>query len=290
LTEQAKTHKADLPKQKEADKLAVAAGLQRTADTLSARAADGAPAFDAPLLQVDSPSGIVAATPADALLASETASSMTASQDINFAAQANLLHSSVGGISLFTYGKATAKEKPNQETGLHLHAASGKYSSQSQEAETKLTSDKAVTVASINAEVNIAAKQHVLLTTQGAAIRIEGGNITLNAPGKVEFKASIKELGGAKDGSVGLPNLPKLAVTNYPEKYSNRLDVYDLFVQHELTAVTYAAKRADGKVVRGVLDQHGRTDQLYVKDKEEIEVLVGPKQTEWSLIYDYDDE
>ncbi|KRB93659.1 type VI secretion system Vgr family protein [Duganella sp. Root198D2] len=290
LAEQAKTHKANLPKQEEADKLPVTEGLQRTADTLSSRANSGAPAFDAPLLQVDSPSGIVAATPADALLASETSSSVTASQDINFAAQANLLHSSAGGISLFTYGKADAKDKPNQETGLHLHAASGKYSSQSQDAATMLTADKAVAVASINAEVNIAAKQHVLLTTQGAAIRIEGGNITLNAPGKVEFKASMKELGGPSDGSIGLPNLPKLAVTNYPEKYSNRLDVHDLFIQHELAGITYAAKRTDGKVVRGLLDQHGRTDQLYVKDKEKIEVLVGPKQTEWGLIYDYDDE
>lgn len=290
LADQAKTHKADLPKQKEGDKLPVAEGLQRSADTLSTRAASGAPAFDTPLLQVDSPSGIVAATPANTLLASETSSSLTANQDINFAAQANLLHSSAGGISLFTYGKANAKEKPNQETGLHLHAASGKYSSQSQEAATLLTADKAVTVASINAEVNIAAKQHVLLTSQGAAIRIEGGDITLNAPGKIEFKASMKELGGATDGSAGLPNLPKLAVTNYPEKYSNRLDVHDLFIQHDLVGITYAAKRADGKVVRGVLDQHGRTDQLYVKDKEEIEVLVGPKQSEWSLIYDYDDE
>ncbi|MGW8391055.1 type VI secretion system Vgr family protein [Pseudoduganella sp. HUAS MS19] len=208
LSEQAKTHKADLPKQAEADKLPVTEGLQRTADSLSICGNSGAPAFDAPLLQLDSPSGIVVATPADALLASETASSVTASQDINFAAQANLLHSSAGGISLFTYGKASAKEKPNQETGLHLHAASGKFSSQSHTAATTLTADKNIVVSSTTKEVVVGARNHVLLTTQGAAIRIEDGNIELSAPGKIEFKASMKELGGPAHMTMAPAALP----------------------------------------------------------------------------------
>jgi len=290
LAEQAKIHRADLPEQETAEKLPVSTGLARTSKTLSARSGGGTSAFDAPLLQVDSPAGIAAATPANAVLANDGTASVTAGQDINFATQANLLHSAARGISLFTYGKASAKEKPNQETGMHLHAASGKFSSQSQDAATQLTADKAVTFASINAEVNIAAKQHVLLTSQGAAIRIEGGNITLNAPGKVEFKASKKELAGPADGSVDLPGLPKLTVANLPEKYSNRLDVYDVFYKHELSDIHYAAKRADGKVVRGTLDEHGRTDQIYLKDQEEIEVLVGTSSADWDLIYDYDDE
>jgi type VI secretion system secreted protein VgrG len=36
----------------------------------------------------------------------------------------------------------------------------------------------------------------VLLTAQGAGLKIEGGNITLQAPGKVEFKAAMKEFAG----------------------------------------------------------------------------------------------
>ncbi|MTW10540.1 type VI secretion system tip protein VgrG [Pseudoduganella eburnea] len=290
LADQAKVHRADLPEQEKTEKLPVTAGLQHTSKTLATHSNSGATAFDSPLLQFDSPAGIVAATPTSAVLASDNAGSLTSSHDINFAAQANLLHSSARGISLFTYGKASDKEKPNQETGVHLHAASGKFSSQSQDAPTTLTADKAVSVASINAEVNIAAKQHVLLTTQGAAIRIEGGNITLNAPGKVEFKASMKDLGGPMDSSVNLPPLPKLATTNYPDKFSNRLDIHDLFVLHQFDDVAFAAKRMDGRAVTGSLDQHGRSDQIYTKGEEEIELLVGTSQGDWNLIYDYDDE
>ena len=283
LTDQAKTHKADLPKQKEADKLPVAQGLQRTADTLSARANGGAPAFDAPLLQVDSPSGIVAATPADALLASETTSSVTANQDINFAAQANLLHSSAGGISLFTYGKATAKEKPNQETGLHMHAASGKYSSQSQDAATKLTADKAVTVASINAEVNIAAKQHVLLTTQGAAIRIEGGNITLNAPGKVEFKASKKELAGPGSSENELPKFSRPDM-----KFAQRfqlLDTSGLPLKEE----PYTIYVADQQEIRGKTNAQGLTS-LVDTEHSESTYIIFDRDLQWVCEEDSDDE
>jgi uncharacterized protein (DUF2345 family) len=36
----------------------------------------------------------------------------------------------------------------------------------------------------------------VLLTAQGACLKLEGGDIMLHAPGKVGFKASMKELGG----------------------------------------------------------------------------------------------
>jgi type VI secretion system secreted protein VgrG len=52
--------------------------------------------------------------------------------------------------------------------------------------------------------VLVTAPKHVMLTAAGAAIRIEGGNITLTAPGKVEFKASMKELAGAGGASQSL--------------------------------------------------------------------------------------
>jgi type VI secretion system secreted protein VgrG len=51
-------------------------------------------------------------------------------------------------------------------------------------------------VASTGAMVQITAPNHVLLTAAGAAIEIKGGNITLKGPGKVEFKAAMKELKG----------------------------------------------------------------------------------------------
>ncbi|MES2162908.1 MAG: DUF2345 domain-containing protein [Pseudomonadota bacterium] len=61
------------------------------------------------------------------------------------------------GISLFTYAKASSADKPNQETGIKLHATSGRVSAQSQSDETKVTADKLSTVASVGKSVTVAA-------------------------------------------------------------------------------------------------------------------------------------
>ena len=174
-------------------------------------------AFSQPILQLASPSGIVAATPASATIAAGMTSSITAGQDINLASQGNCYQLVSHGISLFTYGKASAKEKPNQELGIRLHAASGKVSCQSQQDETRVTADKAITVASVAASVNVAADKHVLMTAQGAYIKLEGGNIMLHGPGKIEFKASMKELAGPKDSRVSV-TLPKGELKSCPTK------------------------------------------------------------------------
>jgi uncharacterized protein (DUF2345 family) len=112
------------------------------------------PAYSEPHLQLSSPAGIAATTPANAVLGASASSSLTAGHDINLASQRNSYASVKDGIKLFTYGKATNTQKPNQEIGIRLHAASGKVSSQSQSDETKLTADKALTVVSTTKSIN----------------------------------------------------------------------------------------------------------------------------------------
>lgn len=243
LVERARTHKADLPQELESDKLPSIEGLEHTIETQESKTPGGVAAYRTPLMQLDSPAGIVAATPVNAILASSLASSITAGNAINFASQANLHHAAATGISLFTYGK---------DGGMHLHAASGKWSSQSQEGTTQLTADKLVTVASVNAEINIAANKHVQLTTQGAAIRIEGGNIELTAPGKVEFKASKKELSGAGNSEAALPALPKAAQADNFLELNYRWD--DM---QPMVGAPYKVTFADGTSREGKLDAKG---------------------------------
>lgn len=200
LATQAGKHNAKLKDEADPAELHAIKQMEHSAEVVAA--ADGAgqaqaAVYSAPHLQLSSPAGIAASTPADAVLAAGTTTSITAGQDINFAAQGNASTLVAGGISLFTYGKANNKTKPNQEVGLKLHAASGKLSSQSQSGATSLVADKTVTIASVTKTVAISApRKHVLLTAQGAYIKLEGGNIEVHAPGKVEFKASKKELAG----------------------------------------------------------------------------------------------
>jgi uncharacterized protein involved in type VI secretion and phage assembly len=274
LAEQAKTHLADLPKQEEAEKLPVAAGMQRTSDTLAAKTSAGTAAFDAPLIQVESPSGIVAATPASAVLSANVAGSVTADKDINFASQANLHHAADSGISLFTGGKSG---------GMHLHAASGKYSSQSHEGATKLTADKTVTFASVNAAINIAAKQHVLLTSQGAAICLEGGNIELSAPGKVEFKASKKDLTGAASAELELPALPRSEMA-----YGQRFQLMDS-AGNPLKDESYTIYVSDQQEIRGKTNSEGMTSLVDTKGIESTYIIFD-RDLQWVCEEDLDDE
>lgn len=183
------------------DELPAIAQLAHTVEVLNGSAGDEAGrgqavAYQEPLFQLSSPKGIVAVTPANAVFSAGLTSNISAGQDINFAAQGAWHHVTASGISLFTYGKASNGSKPNQETGIKLHAASGKVSSQSQSDATRITADKTITVASITKTVSASAKTHLLMTAQGAVLKLEGGNIMLHAPGKVEFKAGKKELGG----------------------------------------------------------------------------------------------
>jgi type VI secretion system secreted protein VgrG len=209
---QAQKHNAKLKGEPDPAELAAIKQMGHTADLVQSTAGGGASgdagragnvtAYDEPHLQLSSPSGIVASTPANAVLTAGVTSSITAGQDINFAAQGNAFTAVVGGISVFTYGKAANKTKQNQEVGIKLHAARGKVSSQSQSGTTSLVADKTVTVASVTKAVTISApKKHVLLTAQGAYIKLAGGNIEVHAPGKVDFKASKKELGGPVSAS-----------------------------------------------------------------------------------------
>ena len=167
------------------------------------------PAWARPDLVLAAPGGIGGFTPAHVVASAGNTASFVAGQDLNHLAQGNAALAVKSGIVFYTYGKATNSSKPNTEVGIQLHAASGNVQTQSQTAATRLTADKAVHVASTNGMVRVAAPGHILLTAAGAAIRIEGGNITLNGPGKVEFKAAMKELGGPKTASLPGLNLSR---------------------------------------------------------------------------------
>jgi len=222
-------------------------------------------AYSQPHLQLSSPAGIVAGTPGNAIFTAGVTTSMTADQDVNLAAQGSVSHATKAGISLFTYGKAGNKSKPNQETGVKLHAASGKVSSQSQSGATRITADKTITVASVGKNVVIAADKHVLVTAQGAYLKLEGGNIMLHAPGKVDFKATKKELAGPADGSISKPDLPKAK-----EIYNEAFVILDEETKQPMAHVRYRLESASGVVVEGFTDAMGRTQRIFTPKIEEL--------------------
>ena len=109
----------------------------------------------------------------------------------------------------------------------------------------------------------------------------------LHAPGKVEFKASKKELAGAVSGNNKLLEMPRFQQfsLNLPTEQSISLDCYDVFHNVDLGQVEFMAKLADGKVIRGNLNNAGKTKRIYTDAESAIEVLVGAAGA-WGLIGD----
>lgn len=225
-------------------------------DTGAARAgSDGtgtAPAFSDPQMLLSAPAGIAAVTPVSAAITAGKSTSFTAGHDINVVAQAGITHAVAHGISLLTCGKASAAAKPNREAGISLHAATGKVSVQSQEGATGITADKTVTVASVTEGVTVAAMQHVMLTAQGAMLKLEGGNISLHGPGKISFKAGMKELSGPQSASPTLPYLPKAGNAGNFMELNYRWD--DM---QPMVGAPYEVLFADGTSIVGKLDAKG---------------------------------
>lgn len=154
------------------------------------------PAWGRPDLVVAAPGGIGAYTPAHHVISAGNTASFVAQQDLQALAQAHHATAVENGVVLYTVGQASNPERPVDETGIRLHAASGSVVMQSQTGATRLSADRAVTVASTTGQVRITAPKHILLAAGGAGIRMDGTNITLTAPGRVEFRASMKELCG----------------------------------------------------------------------------------------------
>jgi type VI secretion system secreted protein VgrG len=280
LATTAQKHNAGLQGEAEPGTLPAIAQMTHSADVVAATASsvgsnsiDGGrgevTSYSEAHMQLSSPAGLVATTPASAIISAVDTTGISAGQDINLAAQGNCFHTAYGGISFFSYGKASNRHKPNQETGIKLHAASGKVSSQSQSSETKITADKAITVASVTKSVTVAAKEHVLLTAQGACLKLKGGNIELYGPGKIEFKATMKELSGPKDGSTDRPALPKAKGI-----YNEAFVVLNEKTGEPMPHVPYRLESASGVLIEGVTDAQGRVQRVFTAKPEELKLFL----------------
>ncbi|MEO7578246.1 MAG: type VI secretion system tip protein TssI/VgrG [Massilia sp.] len=278
LATTAQTHNARLPKEAEAKALPAIAAHAHGVEVLRAATTDEgvngggqgkATAYSEPRLQLSAQSGIAATSAVDVLICAGKTSSLSAGQDINLANQGGSFHAVRAGISLFTYGKASDQQRTGQETGISLHAASGKVSCQSQSDQTRITADKAITFASVTKTVGVSAKAHVLMTAQGAFIKLEGGDIMIHAPGQVEFKATAKELAGPKVSHFDMPLFPK--------HEGDAGDQHFILRTHEGAPVKRRRYRAltGNQSIEGFTDENGCTKRLdgYIGQPARFELM-----------------
>jgi type VI secretion system VgrG family protein len=304
LAQTAQTHNAKLASDTSPDKLAAIAQLAASSAAVGttskpgmASGDAGAAAFDTPQIQLTGPSGIAATTPASAVFVSGATGKITAGQDINAATQGALHYAVKSGISLFTYGKAASAAKPNQETGIRLHAASGKASVQSQSGRTRLTADKAVTLVSVTGTLTSAAKTHLQMTAQGAMLKLEDGDIMLHCPGTVSVKATQKEFAGpqrAYGPELDFQHPAPLQIESIPARMSTRVIIdrplQDLIGATSGGAVPYRFIDHTGALIaKGKLDDNGATQRVFHQTQRDYTVLLG-EPGEWHRIDHEDDD
>jgi type VI secretion system secreted protein VgrG len=226
------------------------------------------PTLQRPDLVLSAPGGLHLATPAHTLWAAGRTLSLTAGQDLTCTTTGDHSLAARSGLAWFTYGKATGGEKPNQETGIALHAASGKVVTQSQSAATHLTAQQRVSLSSTQADIQASAPEHIQLAAGGSALRIEGGNITLTTPGPARFRAAMKELagGGSASESLEVPAAKGL----FDEQFVLREEA----TGQPLARQRYQVQDAGGQVLaRGITDADGRAQRVFTSGSTSIRVL-----------------
>lgn len=294
LAQSAQDHKAQLAgeapvkgatEQDKAKQLPVEQGLWATQQSLKERQSNGGgesddpssdepsigggqgtvTAWSRPDLVLASPAGIIQASPKSGLTSAGHTVTLVAGQDINQLAAQNWALAAKDGIVLYTYGKASNGSKPNQETGIQLHAASGNVNSQSQSGATHVVADKAVSVSSTAAGIKVSSPTRIVLTAGGAGITISGGNITLAAPGNITLKAGMKNFTGGSSAN------DSIKLKKASDLFDEQFVMTDKVSQQPVAGAPYRIENAKGQVVAsGITDAQGRTVRVTTSTSEEL--------------------
>jgi type VI secretion system secreted protein VgrG len=168
--------------------------------------ADHLPHSSDPIIAIAAKDGLALAAGKDLqMAASETITAMSG-HDMQFATADKLrIHTSQ---SIGTLGGAV---KPGpQGLGVQLIAGKDAINVQAQADVLNVQARDMVDVKSANAHIDwAAAKKITLSTADGANITIDGGNITVQCPGKITVNAGKKIFTGPTRGSYPMPALPR---------------------------------------------------------------------------------
>ncbi|MEN9866185.1 MAG: hypothetical protein RL748_1775, partial [Pseudomonadota bacterium] len=221
-------------------------------------------------LVLASPAGIETTTPQSTHIASDDHTAITTGKSFSIAS----------GDSMFATIRKTFRLLV-QKAGMKLVAAGGDIDITALEKNIHALAKLNITHTANR--ITLSAKEEVVINGGGSYIKYSGKGIEQGTAGKYVSHAAKHEFVGPNSIPVHIPPPP---VANIPDAFSNRLDVHDLFVQHEFGDIAYAAKFADGRIFTGRLDEHGRTAQIYDKEEGKLEVLVGKSYDEWELLVD----
>lgn len=224
-----------------------------------------AKAFKAPVMVFASPSDVALSTQQSVHMASHRQINLVSGRSTHVAIGKSLVAGVADRISLFV-----------QNAGAKLFAAKGKIEVRAHSDNVELTAQKTAKIVSATGNIEVAARQEILLTSGGAYIRIKDGNIEIHAPGKIDIKGAQHSFAGPAQLSYSLPLLPVAAT---PRMFSQRFDAKPL-LGHQFNLpyrqVPYIVRDASGKLVgAGTLDENGFTDRIFTAEQSKLKVYIG---------------
>ncbi|MGC3029087.1 type VI secretion system Vgr family protein [Burkholderia sp. DN3021] len=154
-------------------------------------------AFKEPVMLFASPAGIGMASQQSVHLSGDQQANIVSGQSTFITSGKSLVAGIRDRISLFA-----------QNAGIKLFAGKGKVEIQAHADSIEMTAQKVVKIVSSTENVDVAAKQEILLTSGGAYVRIKGGNIEIHAPGKIDIKGAQHAFSGPTSMPYPLPAMP----------------------------------------------------------------------------------
>ncbi|WP_341678132.1 type VI secretion system tip protein TssI/VgrG [Niveibacterium sp. SC-1] len=159
---------------------------------------------------------------------------------------------------------------------LIAHAAHGPVTLQAQNGPIELAARNDVKLASINAALTTAAAKRIhLATAGGAAITIEGGNITVQCPGTLTVHAAKKSFAESDRITARLPTMPRTSLDNIPARFD--LQLKDVPGPHGV-----ALPDTDWRIVHAPDQQHAV--------QSGVQILAGTSDNNGKLVLSPDEE
>ncbi len=195
----------------------------------------------APHLLLSSPAGIALATPENIHLASTGHTAITAAGEASLATSRSFLVTALKKISLFA-----------KQMGVRIFAGKGKVEIQAQSDGMDLIADKDLRILSATSNIEIGAKEEILLHAGKSYIRINSNGIEIGTKGKFTVHAASH----AFEGSKGLDKPFAIDLREWPDGKVTLDHRY-----HDDTPVhnaPFEAILSDGSLRKGTLDSSGK--------------------------------
>ena len=252
---------SEVAKNQQIDPLDMLENIQTFLEVLKQEDPKKAAEFQSAVMLLASPKSIAVSSNEDIHLIANGQLTQSAGDSINISTQKNILSHASQKISLFA-----------AQEGARFFAGQGKVEIQAQGDALDVIARKGVQITSTEDTVFITSSTEINLTANGSQVKLNDSGIFPVTGGKLEVKAGQHLFMGGGKVDVKVPKLKELNIT---KKYSNKLDVYEVFPTNKFTDLTMSVKGSNGVVEEHKIDKYGRSPRISDAEPKEVEVLVG---------------